>query len=222
MKPINQQTIIELIGLLKGVDKKTWVTVLSSAVGCLLLIVFVVFPAWIERPMLRKDIQSMENQIRQVQTLSQKRAGWEKDQKEFGSLIEKTQARVFTADDMGVFLGQVSKMASETRTEVQTSNPLNEKAVFVEPYNLKYQPSGYEFTVEGGYHDLGNFVSHLENHGKLLRIQSIKIVPSEKTPGRNIAELKLWAILKAPPPPPKPLKTAKAGSAKVKAKSAKK
>lgn len=222
MKPINQQTIVEVMGFLRGVDKKTWVTVLSSAVGGLLFIVFIVFPSWIERPMLRKNIQSMETQIRQVQTLSQKRGDWEKNQKEFGSLIEKTQARVFTADDMGVFLGQVSKMASESRTEVQTSNPLNEKAVFAEPYNLKYQPSGYEFTVEGGYHDLGNLVSRLESHEKLLRIQSMKIVPSEKTPGRNIAELKLWAILKAPPPPPKPVKTAKAGSAKAKVKSAKK
>jgi Tfp pilus assembly protein PilO len=102
---------------------------------------------------------------------------------------------------MGMFLGQVSKRASESRVEVQTSNSKTEKVVFPEPYNLKYQPSGYEFTVEGRYHDLGNFASRIEDYEKLLRIQSIRIVPSGKTPGQNIAELKLWAILKAPPQP---------------------
>jgi Tfp pilus assembly protein PilO len=165
--------------------------------------------------------------MRQVQTLSQKRAGWEENQKVFGSLIESTQGRIFTVEDMGVFLGQVSKKASESGVELQTSNPLAEKTVFPDPYDQKYLPSGYEFTVEGGYHSLGNFVSRIEGHEKLLRIQSLKISPSKKTPGKNVAELKLWAILKAPPQAAKPAKSAKdaktkTGSAKTKAQSAKK
>ena len=127
-------------------------------------------------------------------------------------LIEETQKRVFTEDSMGILLGQISKMASESRVDVLASKPLTEKTVFVAPYNLKYQPSGYEFTMQGGYHDLAGLASRIETHGKLLRIPSFEIVPAEKTPDRHVAELKLWAILKAPPQVALPAK--KAGKAK--------
>jgi Tfp pilus assembly protein PilO len=217
MKPLNLP-FAEVIAFLKSVDKKVWVTVSACAVGFLLLLVFLVIPAWIERPLLRRDIQSMETQIRLVNDLNKKRQGWEEDRKVFGSLIENAQARVFTAEDMGMLLGYVSKMASESHVDVLASKPMTEKTVFAAPYHLKYQPRGYEFTVQGGYHDLGNFASRIEGCGKLLRIQSLEIVPTEKTPDRHIAILKLWAIIKAPPQAASPVKAKSA----AKAKSAKK
>jgi Tfp pilus assembly protein PilO len=198
MKPLNLP-FANVLALLKSVDKKTWAAVLLGAVGFLLFGAFLVIPAWIERPLLRRDIQSMEAQIRHVNDLNKKRAGWEDSQKAFGLLIESTQARVLTLEDMSMLLGLVSKMASESRVDVLASKPLTEKTVFAAPYHLRYQPSGYEFTVQGGYHDLGNFSGRIESYEKLLRIQSLEIVPAEKTPDRHIAGLKLWAILKAPP-----------------------
>lgn len=198
MKPLSQWTFAQAIALVKSVDKKTWITVLSSAVGFLLVVVFLIVPAWIERPMLRRDIQSMEAQILQVNALSQQRQGWEENQKLFGSLIEKTQARAFTAEDMGLLLGQVSRMADASGVDVMASRPSNVRTAFAAPYNLKYQPSGYEFTMQGGYHELGELASRIETHKKLLRIRSIEIVPVEKMPERHIAELRLWAIMAAP------------------------
>ena len=202
MKPINQWTFAAIIEFAKGVDKKAWVAIVSGVAGFLLVLVFLIIPAWIERPMLRQQVQSMEAQIRQMNVLDGKRLLWKEDQKVFGDLISKTQSRIFTADAMESLLGQVSKMATESRVEVLASKPMSEKTVFPAPYHLKYQPSGYEFTVQGRYHDLGRFVSRLENSEKLLRIQSIQIVPAEKMPDRHIAQLKLWAILSAPPPAP--------------------
>jgi Tfp pilus assembly protein PilO len=199
MKPLNQWTFVEVIAFIKSVDKKTWVIALSSFVGFVFLVVFLVIPAWIERPLLRRDIESMEAQIRQVNALAQKRPGWEESQRVFGALIERTGKRVFSDEDLGLLLGQVSKMADESRVDVLASKPLNEKMVFAAPFHLKYQPSGYEFSVQGGYHDLGNLASRIETHEKLLRIRSLAILTAEKTPDRQIAELQLWAIMKAPP-----------------------
>ena len=198
MKPIKQWTLASILEFAKGVDTKTWVMIVAGALGFFLIFVFLVIPAWIERPMFRHQVQSMEAQIRQVKSLDQKRALWEENQKVFGDLIARTQSRLFTADEMGLLLGQVSKMAQESRVDVLASKPMTEKIVFPAPYHLKYQPTGYEFTVQGGYHDLGRFASLLENSDKLLRIQSIQIVPTEKTPERHIAQLKIWAILSAP------------------------
>jgi hypothetical protein len=201
MKPFNKWTSADIIGFAKSVDKKTWMMAASGTIGFLLILVFLVVPAWIKRPLLRRDIQSMEAQIRQVNALSQKRLVWEENEKIFSALIGGTRARVFTAEGMSLLLGQVSKMANESRVDVLASKPLAEKPVFAAPFHLKYQPSGYEFTVQGGYHDLAKLVSRIESYGKLLRVQSLQIVPSEKTPDRHIAELKLWAILAAPPAP---------------------
>jgi Tfp pilus assembly protein PilO len=209
MKPLNLLAA-DVIAFLKSVDKRAWAIGSLCALGFLLVVIFLVIPAWIERPMLRRDIQTMETQIRQVNELNKKRPEWEENQKVFGSLIEGARARVFTAEDVDLLLGSASKMASESRVEVLTSKPLTEKVAFAAPYHLKYQPRGYEFTVQGGYHDLGDLMSRIESHSKLLRIQSLKIEPDKKTPERQIAVLKLWAILKAPPQvaPPAKAKTA--------------
>jgi len=198
MKPIKQWTFASIVEFAKGVDKRMWMAIGVGAVAFLLIFVFLVIPAWIERPMFRQQVQSMEAQIRQVKSLDQKRLLWEENQKVFGDLIKETQSRVFTVEERGLLLGQISKMAQESRVDVLASKPTADKVVFPAPYHLKYQPSGYEFTVQGGYHDLGSFVSRLENSGKLLRVQSIQITPSDKSPERHIAQLKLWAILSAP------------------------
>jgi hypothetical protein len=215
MKMPNQWTTGEIIEFAKRVDKKTWGAVAIGSTAFLLVLVFLVFPAWIERPLLRRDIESMQAQIRQVNALSQKRAAWQQDEKVLGALIEKTQGRVLTADGLGLLLGQISKMANETRVDVLASKPFNDKVLFAAPYNAKYQPSGYEFTLQGGYHDLGTLVSMIEGYEKLLRIRSLQIVASERTPERHICGLRLWAIVV--PPPAAAIKAPAAG-----AKSAKK
>ncbi len=213
MKMPNQWTTGEVIEFAKRVDKKTWVAVAIGSVVFFLVIVFLVFPAWIERPLLRRDVESMQAQIRQVNALSQKRAGWEKDEKILGALIEKTRVRVFTQDELGLLLGQVSKKASESRVDVLASKPMTEQTVFPAPYGAKYQPSGYEFTVQGGYHDIAYLASRIEGNEKLLRIQSLRIVASEKSPERHITGLKIWAFVV---PPPSAVKAPAAGEKSVK------
>lgn len=196
-KPLKEWNFEDVKTFLKNVDKKTWIVLLACAVGVLLIVVFLIIPAWIERPVLRRDIQAMEAQIRQVNSLNQKRQGWEKDLKVNGPFIEKVQKSVFSDESVSVLLGQISRMARESHVDVLASKPLPEKTVFQAPYYLKYQPIGYEFTLQGGYHDLGQLASRIETYEKLLRIQSIEILPTEKSSGRHTAELKLWAISKA-------------------------
>ncbi len=199
MKMPTQWTTGEIIEIAKRVDKKTWVAIAIGTVASLLVLIFLVFPAWIERPLLRRDIESMQAQIRQVKALSQKRAAWEREQKVFGALIDKTRGRVFTADGLGLLLGQISKMASESRVDVLASKPMSEKVVFPAPYNAKYLLSGYEFSVQGGYHDLGTLVSRIENCENLLRVRSLQIVSSEKSQDRQVVGLRLWAVVVPPP-----------------------
>ena len=52
MKPLNHWTTGEIIEIIKRVDKKTWSVIGSTSVISLLVLVFFIIPAWIERPML--------------------------------------------------------------------------------------------------------------------------------------------------------------------------
>ncbi len=212
MKIPDQLAKSQIIEFVKHVDKKTWAMWAIISAAALLILIFLVIPAWVERPLLRRDIENMQALIRQVNALSQKRPVWEENQKLFGALIDKTKGRVFTTEDLGLLLGQISKMASESRVDVLASKPMNEKETFAAAYAAKYQPSGYDFTVQGGYHDLGMLISRLEEYDKLLRVQNLQIVSSDKSPERHICGLKLWAIVTPPPAPVK--KSAGAKSAK--------
>lgn len=200
MKQFSQMNTKDIIGFVKGVDKKTWGKFSVVAIGAVFFLIVFVYPAWIERPILRREIQGMEAQIRQVSGLNQKKPVWEEDQRSFSDVLERTNGRLFSREGVGLLLGQVSKLAVESKVDVLASKPVNEKIVYAAPYNSKYEANGYDFTLQGGYHDFGMLANRIETYSRLLRIQSIHILPSEKTPGKQISEWRLSAISKSTQP----------------------
>lgn len=202
MKPVKSVKIDEVIAFIKSVDKRTWVTGAATAVGILLLWFGFVGPAWIERPVLRRKNQEMTRQIIQVNGLNEKKPVLEGNLKLYSDLIAATNKRLFTTEEIGLLLGQISKLAYESRVEVIGSRPLSDTIVYPAPYDAKYAAHGYEFTVLGGYHDLGKFLAKIESYDKLLRVHRLHIAVSDKTPELHRAELKVLAFTAAPPLPP--------------------
>ncbi len=194
MKPLQQLTAADVIEFLKSVDKKTWVQVGIGVIVLIALWSLILEPAWIERFQLKSQIKSIQGQIQTVVTLNQKKALWDRQQKEFSELIDKTRVRLFQKEEVSLLLGQVSKLARDAKVNVIASKPQGEKSGFPAPYDSQYQGSSYDFAVEGGYHDLGRFTSLVESYPKLLRIQSLKIMPIDKTPEKQIAELRIMAV----------------------------
>lgn len=202
-------TMADIMAFVKSVDKKTWMRAAAITAGVLVLWFFVIWPAWFERPALRREIQTMTNQIRQVTALNQKRPTLEKNLKDYNDVITSAKGRLFTTEEIGLLLGQISKMADESKVEVISSKPQNEKITYAPPYNAKYSARACDFSLLGGYHELGKFISRLESYGKLLRIQSLYIRPSDKNPEQHAADLRVLAITVAPPLPPVKVTNAK-------------
>ncbi len=189
----------EFMDVLKSIDKIVWAYVAAGVLVVNLLVVYLVIPSWIDRPRLHNEVREMNGQIQQANALEQKRKSWEKDQKIFEDFVADAKSRLFKVDETTLLLSQIAKMASLARIEVLSSKPLDEKMVLPAPYNQKYQPAGYQIAVQGGYHEIGNFVSRIENNDKLLRVQSVQIEADKKSEGKSIAELKIWAILEGQP-----------------------
>ncbi|MBU9888706.1 MAG: type 4a pilus biogenesis protein PilO [Candidatus Omnitrophica bacterium] len=202
MKSLRSVTPTDILGMLKSVDKKTWAVVGAAVVGAGVLWLGIIDPAWLARPALRRQIEDMRRQIIQVSGLNEKKPLLESNLKEFNDLLRETQARLFTPDQIGLLLGQVSKMAKESRVEVIASRPLGDKLVYPAPYNAKYAAQGYEFTVIGGYHELGGLIARIESHEKLLRVHRMNLSVPDEAQGRIRAELKVLAFTVAPPLPP--------------------
>ena len=194
MKPIRQWTKQDLIGFVKGVDKKTWGMVGGGIAGIALLWFFFIAPAWIERPRLSGSIREMDAQLRQYQVLNQRRLRLEEDMKVFTKLFDETKARLYKEGDIALLLGQVAKLASDSKVDMIASKPKSETVVFPKPYGDRYQTVSYDFTMQGGYHQIGKLAAALESHPKLIRIQKIQIVPDKDKTERHVVQFEIAAI----------------------------
>lgn len=206
MKPLNQITKQDLIDFLKSVDKKTWAMIAGGIAASAVLWVVFIGPAWIGRHQLRNEMQNMDAQLRQYDLLNKKRLELEKNKNDLTKLFEDVKARLYKEGDIALLLGQVSKVASDAKVDMIASRPKAESASFPAPYDSIYQPVRYDFTMQGGYHQMGKFCSYLELFPKLLRIQKIHILSSTDDPTRHIAEFEIMAVMEKVAVPEQPAK----------------
>lgn len=184
----------QVIDFFKKVDKKTWIQLGAAAVGLLVLAFVVVWPAWFKRLEIRKQIKMIEGQIQSVETLSLKKAEWLKNKESYFKLIQGAKGRLHQPGETALLLGAISKLAKESGVSIVSSQPKESASKFPPPFDGLYEASLYDFTIEGGYHDLGKFASQVESNPKLLRIQVFNLKPKEGTPKIQTAGISLSAV----------------------------
>jgi Tfp pilus assembly protein PilO len=59
---------------------------------------------------------------------------------------------------------------------------------------LQYRKTTYWVTVEGGYYALAKFVSEIESHAKILRVDDFSISPKEETPRVHLGQIHVSAF----------------------------
>lgn len=194
-KPFTQWTGADFIAFAKSVDKQTWIRV---GIATLILSVFGYFiahPAWFKRAALKQQIAATEGQIIRLQTLKRNERGWREDKENYLKYIKSVEARLYLPGETALLLGKISKLAEQSGVSIVSSNPQESAAVsFPEPFKQKFKPGLYDFVVEGGYHQLGDFVSRIEAYPKILRIETFQINPIEDSPDRHIAKMTLSAV----------------------------
>ena len=194
MKPLKQMTSADVLALLKGIDKKTWIRIGAGIVGFLILLIFIVWPAWISRLEIRQQVKDLKNQVTLTQGLLKRKPQLLADKDKFNKFSFEVKSRMFEPGEASLLLGIVSKMAQESKVSIVSSSPKTFEGKFPPPFDTQYDASAYDFTVEGGFHDFGDFVSKLENYPKVLRIQSFHIAPQDKGSVKQIASVSLTAV----------------------------
>lgn len=193
MKPFYQWTGEDLVFFLKSVDKKTWIKVgIGAAIFTVIFVVFI-WPAWFSRVEVKNKIKGIETQIIRLQTLRRKEKGWMQDKEDYQNFIQEVKERLHAATETSLLLGLISKLASQSDVSIIASRPHNTSPEFPKPFDAVYEAHLYDFTVEGGYHEMGEFISRIESNPKILQIQLFHMNPREKNPGVHIANLTISA-----------------------------
>lgn len=194
-KPFTQWTGADFVAFAKTVDKKTWIKVGVAAVVLGLLGYFVVHPAWFKRAVLKQQIAGIEGNIIRLQTLKRNEKQWRQDKADYLDYIQSVKQRLYLPGETALLLGKVSKLAELSGVSIVSSSPQAFSGVtFPAPFNEKYKPELYDFTVEGGYHQLGDFISRIEANPKILRVEIFEISPIDESPDRHLANMTLSAV----------------------------
>jgi len=194
MKPITQMTTQDLIALAKSVDKKTWGMIGAGAAVALVLIYLFVIPAWFKRPALKGQIAAVQGQIVQLQTLRRNKTVWNQEKDDSIKYMKEVKARLYLPGESALLLGKIAKLADESQMKIVASTPHEAKTDFPKPFDVKYKADYFDFTAEGGYHEIASFISSIESYEKILRVESFSVMPQEDTVDRHIVNLTLSAV----------------------------
>ncbi len=194
MKPIRQWTKADIIDFYKKVDKKTWLRIAGLAVGAAVILFGMIWPAWISRIDVRQQIRDHQGRILIAQGQMRKKPEWLKQKEEYRKFILDSKGRIYGHGETSRLLGVISKLAGESKVGIIASQPKVFEGKLPEPFAKQYQAELYDLTVEGNYHDMGNFIAHLESYPKMLRIRSFRISPRTDSPKACVAEVTLSVV----------------------------
>lgn len=197
MKPLNQWTaadVINLLELLKKVDKKIWIRVGIGVVAFAILFGLIIWPAWFRRVQIRSQIAKVKGQIITVETLNRKKPEWLQNQSDYTKFIQSAKERLYMPGETSLLLGAIAKLADESKINIVASRPKDLVDKFPVPFDEQYEGNIYDFTVEGSYHALGEFISKIESNPKLLRVRLFLLDPKEVSPETHIADVSLSAV----------------------------
>lgn len=166
---------------------------LAGLIGGALLIIFVLWPAWVVRPQLHGEAETLKNQILLARGQIAQEPRLLEEKKASEALVAEVRSRLLRAEEGERFVGILAELAERNRVTLVSTEPEKKDeeggSPLPPPFGERYRQYSYRVTVEGGFHQLASLVSEIENHPKVLRVSEISISPREEDPRSQLAEL---------------------------------
>ncbi len=190
------------IGLIKNLWEKDRELVIRQSViiGSLCAVFFLVFiPLSAKNHTLKTKTKELTFQIKNAQAKIKTMPELKQQAELYGKQIDSIEKRFFQLRDLDQLLGELSKFAATDNVVIMGSKPLNDKTLLLpEPYQKKYLPVSYEFTLAGDYHEFGKFINDIEQFEKLILIREITLQTSTSKNRKLQCVLQLSAFVRAP------------------------
>jgi hypothetical protein len=193
VKPLAQWNFVDIWIALKAVRKGDWIKIGGGAAAGVVFVFAIAWPAWIERADVQGKMKGIEGRRISYDTMVRMKPAMLAERQKTREFIDQVKSRLYGIQEASLLLGAVAKIAVLSRVTIVASSPKETKETFPPPFNLQYQASLYDFTVEGSYHDIGKFISLIESNPKLLRIQKFDLVTKGQDPQTQVADITLSA-----------------------------
>lgn len=198
-KPFYQWTGQEILEYYKKLPIKTRIRLVASAVGGLIFLILVAWPAWVSRLQEKSQVESLSIQIQMAQAQINQEPALLKQRKEQEDFIRQTHERILREGEGEKVVGILASIAEQSHVTLLGTEPTQEFQPGEEeglpaPFNKRYRRTSYIVSLEGGYHPLAEYVSRLEDHQKIFRIDELSIVPKEENVKIHTAQVLVSAF----------------------------
>ena len=123
------------------------------------------------------DVKSAERDISEIDGLREKAALYRGKIEEYGRMLPVGQ-------EIPKLLEDLSDMAKKSNVKIVGITPLQSKQESQAPDAI-YQEIPILISARSGYHELGKFLSDLENSDRFMKVVDIKIKENKATPKRQ-------------------------------------
>jgi len=125
------------------------------------------------------QIQQKKSTLNSINNAIENKNNFQKEASEINTNIESFMEYFPDDMDKNNFMKSISRAAEENSSTVVSLKPKSKPAEFPD-----YPEMAFEFTVEGGYHNIMNFISDLTQLKRAidLRETTLKVVAQEKIP----------------------------------------
>jgi len=178
-------------------DAKTQRYVLFGLLGILLFIVYMYF---IFLPQLTKDVIITGRMITLSKDLGEGRNligqtdAFKKKVDEYKDKIELYEKKLPAQQEIPSLLENLSKMARNANISIIGITPVDLKPQKGKK-NLVYKEIPILITARSGYHELGRFLSNLENGDRFMKVVDISIKANSATPKKHDVELMVYTYV---------------------------
>ncbi len=142
----------------------------------------------------------MRKEISQVKQDKKDESALKQELEKTGSTLAAREGKLATGD-ISLYLETLSTIASETGVHIETIQPLTPPAGKDDRNDKKeagevYVPAYFQITAVSGYHEIGKFVSKIENYGIFIKVNEMSIRGVEDAPRAHLMTMKIEMIRK--------------------------
>ena len=195
LNQFNLQSLKEVGASFQRLDRTAKIRLAAIAGGSFLFFIFLVWPAWIERPHLQGQVKNLRSSLALAESKIKLEPNLIKEKERYDAFIHETASRFLTEQEAQSLLGIFTEMADKAGVKLLSTQPQTDVPIIPDPFKDKYVPLTYLLAVEGGFHGLGTFISNVENYTKILRVEEFSAAPREENPSTLVGEIRLTAYL---------------------------
>lgn len=185
---------------LKNIDFKDPKTQSRILIGLLGILLFVVYVYFIFIPQLTKDVVAvgktitLRREMREAKYLIGQTDILRKKVGDYKDKIELYEQKLPAQQEIPSLLENLSKMARNANISIIGITPVVLK-MQKEQKSAVYKEIPILITAKSGYHELGRFLSNLENGDRFMKVVDISIKANSTTPKKHDVELMVYTYV---------------------------